>query len=54
MASPTSLSSAYRKAASVLPDPVGAVTRTSLPDAIKGQAWACAGVGAPNFRSNQC
>ena len=53
IASATSRSSAHRNAARVLPEPVGAVQRTSLPAAIRGQACACAGVGAPNFRSSQ-
>ena len=37
---------AYRNAASVLPDPVGAEIRTCSPDAIAGQACSCAAVGA--------
>ena len=43
----------YRKAARVLPDPVGAVSRTSPPRAISGQARAWTGVGRPKRRSNQ-
>ena len=35
-----------RKAASVLPEPVGACTSTCAPVAITGQAASCAGVGA--------
>ncbi len=40
------LSIAYRNAASVLPEPVGAEIRTCSPEAIAGHAWACAGVGS--------
>ena len=43
----------HRKAASVLPDPVGAEIRTCSPVAIAGQACAWAGVGAANARANQ-
>ena len=42
-----------RKAASVLPEPVGADTSTSRPAAISGQARACAAVGSPNRSRNQ-
>ena len=42
-----------RKAASVLPEPVGACTSTCAPVAITGQAASCAGVGPANARSNQ-
>ena len=42
-----------RKAASVLPEPVGAAIRTLRPAATCGQARACAGVGAANALSNQ-
>jgi hypothetical protein len=42
-----------RKAASVLPDPVGAATRTCSQARIAGHASACAAVGASNRRSNQ-
>jgi len=40
------VSRAHRNAASVLPDPVGAMTRVLLPSAMASQASACAGVGA--------
>jgi len=39
---------AMRNVASVLPEPVGADTRTSSPAAMRGQASSCAGVAAPN------
>src|SRR3569832_2359437 len=42
-----------RKAASVLPEPVGAVISTSSPAAIRGQACCCAGVGAPKRLATQ-
>lgn len=42
-----------RKAASVLPDPVGAQISVLAPAAIRGQPAACAGVGPSNERSNQ-
>ena len=41
-----------RKAASVLPEPVGAWMRTLAPLAIAGQPSACAGVGASKTPSN--
>ncbi len=44
---------AERKAASVLPEPVGAWMRTLPPRAIAGQPAACAGVGAENACVNQ-
>ena len=47
-----SRSIAHRNAASVLPDPVGRQIRTCSPEAIAGQAWACAGVGAVNAPAN--
>src|SRR5260221_12674144 len=37
-----------RNAASVLPDPVGAMRRVLSPFLITDQAWACAGVGSGN------
>ncbi len=37
---------AYRNAARVLPDPVGAEMRTCSPEAIAGQACSWAAVGA--------
>ena len=45
-------SSAARKAASVLPDPVGATINVCWPDAIAGQPSRCAGVGSPNCSRN--
>src|SRR5881628_599118 len=45
-------SSPQRNAASVLPDPVGALMRTCSPVAIAGQACSCTGVGASKARSN--
>src|SRR5262249_24879236 len=44
---------AERKAASVLPEPVGAATNTSRPSLIAGQASRCAGVGSLKVWSNQ-
>ncbi len=44
---------AHRNAASVLPEPVGAITRVSFPSAIASQARACAGVGAGKVPANQ-
>src|ERR1700722_3068537 len=52
-ACPLSRSIAHRKAASVLPDPVGADRSTCSPLAIAGHACACAGVGAAKDDSNQ-
>ena len=49
----TSASMAARKAASVLPDPVGAAISTCRPAWIAGHACACAAVGAAKLRSNQ-
>src|SRR5215207_8919670 len=43
----------WRKAASVLPEPVGAWINTCSPDAIAGQPSSCAGVGRSNAASNQ-
>src|SRR5262245_40222627 len=44
-----------RKAASVLPDPVGAAMRTSRPAAIRGQPSTWAGTGpSGNLRANHC
>ena len=48
-----SRSSAHRKAASVLPDPVGAMTSVSSPLPIAVQACACACVGAAKTAVNQ-
>src|SRR5450755_3865730 len=48
-----SWSIAYRNAASVLPDPVGAEMRTCSPEAIAGQAWLWAAVGPANAPVNQ-
>src|SRR5689334_20994274 len=47
-----SRSSAHRNAASVLPDPVGAITRVFSPPAIDDHAPACAGVGSVNAPVN--
>src|SRR5262249_50413676 len=44
---------AARKAASVLPDPVGAAISTCRPAWKAGHACACAAVGAAKLRSNQ-
>jgi len=49
----TSSSIAARKAASVLPDPVGAAIRTLRPARMAGHASRCASVGCANVRSNQ-
>ena len=49
----TSSSMTARKAASVLPEPVGAAIRTWRPAAICGHAACCAAVGAAKVRSNQ-
>jgi hypothetical protein len=49
----TSASIAARKAASVLPDPVGAATRVCRPPRIAGQASICACVGAAKAERNQ-
>ncbi len=48
-----SRSSAHKKAASVLPDPVGAMTSVSSPLPIAVQAWAWAGVGSAKTAVNQ-
>ena len=47
-----SRSSAHRNAASVLPDPVGAITRVFSPPSIDDHAPACAGVGSVNAPVN--
>ncbi len=52
MASRVSLSNAHRKAASVLPDPVGAMTNALSPAEIACQAPCCACVGAAKTSSN--
>ena len=44
---------AHRNAASVLPDPVGAMTRVLSPSAMADQACACAGVGSAKVPVNQ-
>ena len=49
----TRSSIAAMKAASVLPDPVGAAIRTLRLDFMAGQAWACAAVGRRKLRANQ-
>src|SRR6202007_885509 len=51
-AKPARLSSAHRNAASVLPDPVGAIPRVLLPSAMASQASACAAVGAAKVLPN--
>src|SRR3954451_22582547 len=43
---------ADRKAASVLPEPVGAATSVCLPARIAGHASSCAGVGPENAEEN--
>src|SRR6266581_9245332 len=48
-----SLSMAHRNAASVLPDPVGAITSVFSPLPIDAQAWACAWVGSAKAAANQ-
>src|SRR5207249_12202224 len=47
-----SVSMDERNAASVLPDPVGAMRRVLSPFLMTGQACACAGVGAGNAVRN--
>jgi hypothetical protein len=42
----------HRKAASVLPDPVGARIRVCSPEAMAGQPCSWAGVGAGNDEAN--
>src|SRR5262245_29725433 len=42
----------HRKAASVMPDPVGARMRVWSPPAMAGHPWAWAGVGAGKLVSN--
>src|ERR1700691_1232363 len=49
----TRSSIAARKAASVLPDRVGAAMRVWRPALIAGQASACAGVGGAKLSANQ-
>ena len=44
---------AHRKAAIVLPLPVGAVMRTCSPAAMRGQASVCRSVGTPMDSANQ-
>src|SRR5437764_1340959 len=46
-------SSSAKKAASVLPEPVGAAISVCAPDCIAGQPRCCGSVGDPNFCSNQ-
>src|SRR3954464_7282979 len=41
-----------RNAARVLPDPVGADTRTSRPSRMRGQPWIWGSVGAPRRVAN--
>ena len=47
-----SRSMAERNAARVLPEPVGAMTSTSLPERIAGHASRCASVGVPKACRN--
>src|SRR5690349_15641679 len=49
----SSVSIAERKAANVLPEPVGAAMRAFLPAAIRGQARRCGSVGSRKRDSNQ-
>ena len=49
----TSRSMPHRKAASVLPEPVGARISVWSPAAMAGQPWLWAGVGAGKLDSNQ-
>ncbi len=49
----TSRSRPHRKAASVLPDPVGARIRVWSPEAMAGQPWACGGVASAKVVENQ-
>src|SRR3984957_3307111 len=49
----TRSSMAARKAASVLPDPVGAAMRVWRPDLIAGHASACAAGGSAKISANQ-
>ena len=49
---PARRSIAVRKAARVLPEPVGATTSVSSPRSMASHAAACAGVGASNDSSN--
>ena len=44
---------AQRNAASVLPEPVGAITSVWSPSAMDSQAWAWASVGAVKVPPNQ-
>ena len=48
-----SRSSAQRNAASVLPEPVGAITSVFSPLPMAAQAWTCASVGAAKAAVNQ-
>ncbi len=43
---------AHRNAASVLPEPVGAITSAFSPRAMASHARACTAVGAPNVSAN--
>ncbi len=49
----TSRSMPQRNAASVLPEPVGALISVCSPEAIAGHACACAAVGSAKARVNQ-
>src|SRR4051812_42666839 len=48
----SSRSTAWRNAASVLPEPVGAMTSVSRPSAMASHAPVCAAVGSANDDSN--
>ena len=52
--SAVSRSMAHRNAVSVLPDPVGAITRVSSPSAMESHARACAVVGSAKVPVNHC
>ena len=52
IASWASLPSGCKKAARVLPEPVGATKSACCPDAIAGHASVCAGVHVPNRSVN--
>ena len=44
---------AHRNAASVLPEPVGAITSAFSPRAMASHARACTSVGSPSAAANQ-
>jgi hypothetical protein len=43
----------FKKAAKVLPEPVGEQISTFLPDVISGQPLLCGSLGEPTFSMNQ-